>query len=176
MILRGFSPRTREAYIGAVAALAKHYENSPDQISHREIQSYLLYMIQERKLSWSTCSQAVHAIRFLLQQTLDRDSDTFHIPAQKKPSRLPEILSRQEVSKILHATTNEKHHLVLATTYATGVRVIELVNLKITNINMDRMTIRIGQGKGVRDRYLPLATRLHKLLQSYWEPPPPPPP
>jgi len=81
MALRGFSPRTHEAYIAAVVKLAKYYHRSPDQLSNEEVQAYLAYLIQERKLAWSTCSQAAHAFRFLYHVTLGHPRTEFHVPA-----------------------------------------------------------------------------------------------
>ena len=106
MALRGFSPQTHEAYIGQVVKLAKYYKRSPDQLTNDEVQAYLAYLIQERKLSWSTCSQAAHAFRFLYHVTLGHPRADFHVPAPKQPQKLPEILSREEVlapARCLHA-------------------------------------------------------------------------
>src|SRR5207245_10119516 len=97
MTVRGFSPSTHEAYIGQVVQLAKYYQRSPDQLTNEEVQAYLAYLIQERKLSWSTCSQAAHAFRFLYHVTLGLLRTDFHVPAPKQPQKLPEILSREEV-------------------------------------------------------------------------------
>jgi site-specific recombinase XerD len=103
MALRGFSPRTHEASIAAVVKLAKHYHRSPDTITNEEVQAYLAHLIQERKLSWSTCSQAAHAFRFLYHVTLGHPRTDFHVPAPKQPQKLPEILSREEVWRLLAA-------------------------------------------------------------------------
>lgn len=104
MTLRGFSPRTHQAYIGAVVGLAKYYRRSPDQLTNDEVQAYLAHLIQERKLSWSTSSQAAHACRFLYHVTLGHPRADFHVPAPKQPQKLPEILSREEVWRLLDAS------------------------------------------------------------------------
>jgi integrase/recombinase XerD len=173
MALRGFSPRTHESYIAAVVKLAKYYHRSPDQITNEEVQAYLAHLIQERKLSWSTCSQAAHAFRFLYHVTLGHPRTDFHVPAPKQPQRLPEILSREEVWRLLAAPPHPRHRLLLTTVYAAGLRVSEAIALKVSDIDADRMTIRIEQGKGAKDRYVALAVRLLQDLRTYWKSAPP---
>jgi site-specific recombinase XerD len=173
MALRGFSPRTHEAYIAAVVKLAKYYHRAPDQLSDDEVQRYLAHVLQERKLSWSTCSQAAHAFRFLYHVTLGRAAMTFHVPAPKQPQKLPDILSREEVWRLLRACTHPWHRLLLATTYAGGLRVSEVVALKVADLDADRMTIHIVQGKGGNDCYVPLSQRLLQDWRAYWRIRPP---
>jgi site-specific recombinase XerD len=173
MALRGFSPRTHEAYIAAVVKLAKYYKRSPDQLSNEEVQGYLAHLIQERKLAWSTCSQAAHAFRFLYHVTLGHPRTDFHVPAPRQPQRLPELLSRQDVWRLLNACLHPRHRLWLATTYAGGLRVSEVVALKVSDLDADRMTVRVAQGKGAKDRYVPLAQRLLQDWRAYWQIAPP---
>jgi site-specific recombinase XerD len=173
MALRGFSPRTHEAYIAAVVKLAKYYKRSPDQLSNEEVQGYLAHLIQERKLAWSTCSQAAHAFRFLYHLTLGHPRTDFHVPAPRQPQRLPELLSRQDVWRLLNACLHPRHRLLLATTYAGGLRVSEVVALKVSDLDADRMTVRVAQGKGAKDRYVPLAQRLLQDWRAYWQIAPP---
>ena len=168
MAVRGFSPRTHEAYIAAVVRLAKYYKRAPDQLTNDEVQTYLAHLFQERKLSWSTCSQAAHAFRFLYHVTLGHDRAQFHVPAPRQPQKLPEILSREEVWRLFHACTRVRDRLLLATTYAAGLRVSEVVNLKVSDLDADRMTVRIAAGKGGVDRYVPLSPRLLKDWRTYW--------
>ncbi|MBI2219437.1 MAG: site-specific integrase, partial [Candidatus Rokubacteria bacterium] len=122
MTVRGFSPRTHEAYIAAVVRLAKHYKRAPDLLTTDEVQAYLAHMLQERKLSWSTCNQAAHAFRFLYHVTLGHDRAHFVVPAPRQPQKLPEILSREEVWRLLNACPRVRDRLLLATTYAAGLR------------------------------------------------------
>jgi site-specific recombinase XerD len=173
MAVRGFSPRTHEAYIAAVVHLAKYYKRAPDQLTNDEVQGYLAHLSQARKLSWSTCAQAAHAFRFLYHVTLGHDRAQFHVPAPRQPQRLPEILSREEVWRLLNACTRVRDRLLLATTYAAGLRVSEVVHLKVSDLDADRMTVRIAQGKGARDRYVPLSPRLLKEWRAYWPTTPP---
>ena len=120
MTVRGCSPSTHEAYIGQVVQLAKYYKRSPDSLTNDEVQAYLAFLIQERKLSWSTCSQAAHACRFLYHVTLGHSRTDFHAPAPKQPQRRPEILSREEVWRLFEACTHTWHRLLLATTMPPG--------------------------------------------------------
>ncbi len=113
MALRGFAPRTHQAYIAAVVRLAKHYRRSPDQLTNEEVQAYLAHLLQERKLLWSTCSQAAHAFRFLYHVTLGHARGDFHVPAPKQPQKLPEILSREEVWRLLTVPPHPRHRLLL---------------------------------------------------------------
>lgn len=168
MVLRGMAERTRESYLGAVARMARFYRRSPDQLTEGEVQAYLLHMIREKKLSWSTCNIAVSGLRFLYHVTLKRDRTQFSIPLPQQPSQLPEILSREEVLRLIHAAPFRKHRTLLATTYAAGLRVSEVVRLKITDIDSDRMTLRVEQGKGAKDRYTLLSPRLLEEMREYW--------
>jgi integrase/recombinase XerD len=147
MTVRGFAARTHKAYLAAVVRLAKHYRRSPAQITDDEIQTYLAYLIQDRKLSWSTCSQAANAFRFLYHVTLGRPRTAFCVPLPKQPQKLPEILSREEVWRLLTASPHPRHRLLLTTIYAAGLRVSEAIALKVSDIDADRMTIRIEQGE-----------------------------
>ena len=173
MTVRGFSPRTHESYIAAVRSLAKHYRRSPDDLSADEVQAYLAHMVTKRGLSWSTCNIAAQAFRFLYHVTLGRDAVVFEVPAPKQPQRLPEILSRDEVARLIEAPPNSKHRLVLATIYAAGLRVSEAVQLKVGDVDRERMTLRVEQGKGRKDRVVPLSRRLLDQLEVYWRTEPP---
>jgi len=104
MLVRGMAERTREAYLAAVARLARHYRRSPDRLSPQEVQAYLVHMLREEKLAWSTCNIAVQAFRFLNHATLGRPEPTFTIPAPKQPKTLPEILSPEEVRRVIEST------------------------------------------------------------------------
>jgi site-specific recombinase XerD len=173
MTIRGFSPRTHQSYIAAVRGLAKHYGQPPDQLSEGEVQAYLVHMITERNLSWSTCNVAISAFRFLYDVTLGRDAVRFEIPRPKQSQRVPEILSGDEVARLLDSPPNPKHRLLLATIYAAGLRVSEAVRLKVADVDRGRMTLRVEQGKGRKDRVLPLSRRLLKQMETYWQEHPP---
>jgi integrase/recombinase XerD len=168
MKLRRFAPSTQEAYVSAVADLAKYYNQSPDLLDKEKIQGYLLYLMEERRLAWSTCNVAVSGIRFFYTHTLGMDSMHLGIPPMKTQAKLPEILSAKEIERLLKCAFNLKHRAVLMTTYAAGLRVSEVVNLRLADIDSGRMMIRVRQGKGNKDRYTVLSTRLLTELRTYY--------
>src|SRR5688572_1619936 len=168
MVMRGLSYRTRDAYIGWVAKFAKHYGKRPDQLGEQEVQRYLLYLLQERKLAHSSVNVACSALQFFYRVTLKRRGAEVSLPRPRVPSKLPQILSREEVAALFENTTNPKHRVFLMTTYAAGLRLLEVCQLKICDIDSDRMTIRVEQGKGAKDRYTQLSPRLLVELRRYW--------
>jgi integrase/recombinase XerD len=168
LVVRGMSVRTREAYLGAVAGLAKYYGRRPDRIGEREVQNYLLHLIEERKLSWSSCNVVAQALKFFYRVTLKRSEAQFAVPRARQPRRLPQILSREEVLALIENAENPKHRAVLMTAYGAGLRLNEICRLKLTDIDSKRMTIRIEQGKGAKDRYTLLSPRLLAELRRYW--------
>lgn len=173
MTVRGFSPRTHESYIRAVRGLARHYRRSPEELSVQEVQAYLVHLITKRKLSWSTCNIAATAFKFLYHVTLGRERVAFAIPAPKQSQRLPEILSREEVARLIEAPRHAKHRLMLATIYAAGLRVGEAMRLKLCDIDRARMTLRVEQGKGRKNRVVPLSHRLCDRFEAHWKAEPP---
>lgn len=169
MVLRRMSVRTRQSYSGAVAQLAKHYRRQPDRLTAAQIQSYLLYLVEERKLAPSSCNVALHGLRFFYHEALKRPDVQFAIPRARAPQRLPDILSREEIERLFTATNLLKHRVLLMTTYAAGLRVSEVCALKVSDLDSERMTIRVEQGKGAKDRYTLLSPRLLKELRLYWQ-------
>ena len=168
MQVRGFSPRTHQAYLHAVQGLAAYYRQAPDQLDQQQISTYLEYLACERRLSASSCRQALHAIRFLLIQVLKRDELEVSFPVPKQPQRMPELLSRAEVGRILAACVNAKHHMMLEVCYGCGLRVSELCQLKVSNIDGQRHLLRVTQGKGAKDRAVILPDTLLQHLRAYW--------
>jgi len=169
MQLRRFSHNTQDLYVRVVLGLAKHYKQSPDTISDEKIQDYLLYLMGERKFAWSTCDTYVAALRFFFGVTLDRQSTNLSIPPRKTTKRLPQILAAEELGPLFASTSNLKHRALLMTTYSAGLRVSEVVRLKITDIDSKRMMIRVEQGKRNKDRYTILSRRLLEKLRTYWK-------
>lgn len=161
------APKTIEAYVTAVVQLARHYGRSPDRIELEEIRDFLHYLITERKLAFSSCNQKLAGIRFFYQHVLGRGNFELRVPA-KRSGRLPEPLSRGEIARLIEATKNLKHRVLLMTAYAAGLRVSELVRLKPHDIHSERMLIRVDQGKGRKDRYTLLSPRLLDELRAYW--------
>ena len=168
MALRGLAYRTRETYIESVAKLAKFYGRRPDQISEAEVQCYLLHLLEERKLAHSSVNVACSAFEFFYRVTLKRRETEFCLPRPKVPGKLPQILSREEVAALFEHTTNLKHRAFLMTTYAGGLRLSEACELKVSDIDSDRMTLRVECGKGANDRYTLLSPRLLAELRRYW--------
>jgi len=167
MKLRAFSERTQESYVSAVSLLARYYQRSPDRITFREIEDYLLYLQEERKLARSSCNLAIAALKFFYKEVLERN-DILEIPRRKKVSKLPEILSGEELSGLFACAASPRDRALLMTTYSGGLRVSEVVGLKISDIHSDRMLIRIRQGKGKKDRDTLLSQRLLEELRLYW--------
>ena len=161
------SPLTVDAYVKAVAQLARHYRRSPDAISVEEVRDFLHYLITQKKVAFSTCNQKLSAIQFFYRQVLGQKDFSLRVPA-KRGARLPEPFSRSEIAKILDATHNLKHRALLMTAYGGGLRVSEVVRLQPRDIHSERMLIRVNQGKGRKDRYTLLSQRLLDELRVYW--------
>lgn len=169
MTLRRFSPKTQKSYLSSVTGLARYFKLSPEKINQEMIEEYILHVIQERKLKWGSCNTILVGLRFFYIKMLGLDSLFINIPINKKGSVLPEILSTDELERLFTVMTNQKHRTLLMTAYAAGLRVSELVNLKLADIDSKRMMIRVHQGKGRKDRYTILSKRLLKELRIYWK-------
>lgn len=161
------SPRTVEAYVTAVAQLARYFGRSPEQIAVEEVRDFLHYLIAERHVAFSTCNQKMCGILFLYRHVLGQADFALRVPA-KRSGKLPEPLARSEVTRLFEAATNRKQRTVLMTAYGGGFRVSELVRLEPRDIQAERMLIRIDQGKGRKDRYTLLSPRLLEELRAYW--------
>ncbi|MBV8451164.1 MAG: site-specific integrase [Deltaproteobacteria bacterium] len=166
--VRNFSPTTQRAYIYAIARFAQHFGKSPELLGPEDIRAYQLHLLS-KQLAWSTFKVSVCALRFLYGVTLGKDWAVRHIPYPRQPRKLPMILSLAELQQFFAAIPNLKHRAALMTAYAAGLRVSEVVALKITDIDSQRMVIRIEQGKGGKDRYVMLSPRLLMLLRTYWK-------
>jgi len=133
--------------------LAKFHDRRPDDLTDREVQQFLVHLVEDQGLSWGTCNGYVHDLRFFYRVTLGRSDADFSIPRAKEPARLPIILSLGEVKRLLDAAANRRDQTLLMTTYSAGLRVSEVLKLKIGDIDRDRMCLRIEQGKRKKDRY-----------------------
>jgi len=169
MKLRRFAPKTHSAYLSAVEGLARFYNKSPDQIFNTQIKKYLIYLLEDKKVSWSTCNVAMSGILFFYIKTLGRKSISLSIPPRKHKQQLTEVVSTKEVIRLITAPLKLKHRVMLMMTYSGGLRVSELVNLKISDIDSKRMVIRVEQAKGNKDRYTILSERLLPELRIYWK-------
>ncbi len=168
MQIRNYSPHTIDGYLHFVTQFAKHFGVSPDRLGAEHIRTYQLHLLQQQA-SKSVFIQTVCALRFFYQTTLGQPWMVDYIPYPKRPKTRPVILSRQEVKALIMATSHLKHRAIVATLYATGVRVSELCQLRDTDINSDRMVIQMRQGKGKRDRQVMLSEDLLPLLRRYWK-------
>jgi integrase/recombinase XerD len=167
LVLRGRSAHTRRAYLRAVRELARYYHRSPAALSDHEVRQYLYHLLEERRLASATCRQTVCALRFFYEITLGHKRSEFSIPLAKETQKLPTILSQEEVTRLLSAAPSLKHRLLLMTIYAAGLRVSEAVRLRVTDVDSQRMLLRVEQGKGKKDRYTLLSSRLLEELRQY---------
>jgi site-specific recombinase XerD len=169
MIQRGFALRTQESYVEAVARLAKYYWRDPAVLTATEVQEYLLYLRQERQLSYSTVNQAASASRFLYEAVLGQERAHFLIPQAKTPVKLPQVLARAELAALFAACRHPLYSALLQTIYAGGLRVSEACALRVADVDSqpDRRCLRIEQGKGAHDRYTLLAPTLLRVLRDY---------
>jgi len=166
--LRNRSARTIKTYIACVAHFARHFQKSPELLGPEEIRQYQVYLVNERHVSWSHFNQAVCALRFLYRHTLGRDWVVVHIPFPRQPKKLPVVLSQAEVQCFLPAIKKLKYRVILMTAYGAGLRLSEVTNLQVSDIDSQRMMIRVRQGKGQKDRYVMLSPTLLALMRSYW--------
>src|SRR6266581_4509234 len=168
MVVRGLALRTRETYVEWVARFAKFHGERPDRLGEEEVERYLLHLLEERKLAHSSVNIACSALQFLYRVTLKGRQAQFDLPRPKVPQRLPQILAREEVARLFEKTTNLKHRAFLMTTYGGGLRLLEACQLKVADVDSKRMTLRVEQGKGAKDRYTLLSPRLLAELRRYW--------
>jgi site-specific recombinase XerD len=167
MQIRNLSPATQRTYLTAVTQFAQHFGQSPAELGPDQIRAYQLHLLAQQR-SISTLTITVCALRFLYQVTLGQDWAVEAIPYPRQPKQLPIVLSLAEVAQLLAATPGIKQQALLATTYAAGLRVSEVVHLKVSDIDSQRMVIRVHQGKGRKDRYVMLSPRLLEILRTYW--------
>jgi integrase/recombinase XerD len=169
--LRGFSNHTQDSYERCVTGLARFYHRSPDQIVDDEIKAYLLHLLRIKKLAVSSLIVAVSALRFFFGQVLHRPTKAIEqaLPRMKKPVLRPRVYSVQELERLFKCPDlDRKHRALLITTYAAGLRVSEVCQLRIPDLLSDRYQIRVVQGKGQKDRYTIFSARLQEELRAYW--------
>lgn len=167
MRLNGLSAKTQQSYVGAVARLARHYGRSPDLLSEEEIRRFFLYVKDERRASDSTLNVYFCAIRFFFEKTLGRQWSLLNLVRARKRCRLPVVLGRREVHRILECVRNPLSSVALTAIYACGLRVSEGARLRATDVDAERMLLCVRQGKGRKDRYVPLSNRLLKILRAH---------
>jgi len=169
MAIRDLAENTQSSYLQQIIAYARHFHRAPEDLGPEEIRAYQLHLTQTRRLSASSVSVATGALRFLYKVTLKRPWAIDEIPMPKRPFKLPVILSPEEVMHFLESIGNSKHRVILMTAYAAGLRISEATHLKATDIDSQRMMLRVDQGKGRKDRYVMLSPRLLDELRAYWK-------
>jgi integrase/recombinase XerD len=169
MEIRNLAHNTQLSYLQQVSSFAKYFQRSPELLGPEDIRAYQVHITTERKLAPGSLSIIASALRFLYKVTLKRDWVDTEIPRPKTPVKLPVILSREEVAHFLESIASLKHRTILTTAYAAGLRISEATRLKITDIDSQRMMLRIEQGKGQKDRYVMLSPLLLETLRVYWK-------
>ena len=165
---RNYAASTIAYYIRHVEQFAQFFKRSPDRLSHTHLRTYQAYLLRERKLAPRTVRLHVCAIRFFFVKTLKRRYLLDDTPYPKIPRRLPQILSVDDVTRLIEAAHSLSHRTMLMVLYSTGMRNAELRHLQVADIDSRRMLIHIQQGKGGRDRYVPLSTTLLATLRAYY--------
>jgi len=165
--LRNYARRTIDSYVGQVASFARHFGRSPELLSADDVRAYQLHLL-DRRVSWSTFNQAVCALRFLYRTTLGRAEELPFVPFGKRPKTLPSVLSPDEVLRLIDAAPPGRDRVLLQVAYGCGLRLNELLHLRVSDIDSARMVIHVHQGKGAKDRLVPLSLRLLQELRAYW--------
>jgi len=168
MELQRLAPKTQKASIAAVAGLAKFYGRAPDQLHPDQIRAYLHHLLVERRRAWSSCHQVACGLKFFYVTTLGWDALHLHLPPRTGRRLLPHLMSVEELQRLFTSAANPRNRALLMTTYAAGLRVGEVVRLRLSDIESDRMLLRVNQGKGRKDRYTLLSARLLTELRTYW--------
>jgi site-specific recombinase XerD len=168
MQLRGLSPHTQRCYVQAVQRFAHHVGTSPDQITEEQLRQYFLYLRNEKRVSRSTATVALCAIKFFYEHTVQRTWPTLELIRPPKEEKLPVVLSREEVQRVLNCVRLPRYRVCLTTIYACGLRLGEGVALQVAQVDSARMQLHIQGGKGGKDRYVPLAQRTLTLLRAHW--------
>jgi len=166
---RNYSTITTRTYLRVVTEFANYFGKPPDRLGLNDLRTYQAYLLRERKLTPGSAVNQVAAMRFFFVKTLKRHQFRDFLPYPQDRRRLPTVLSREEVSRLINAVGNLFRRTLLMTLYATGMRRSELANLKVGDIDSQRMIIRVVAGKGGKDRDLPLSQALSETLREYWQ-------
>jgi site-specific recombinase XerD len=167
MELKNLSNHSQRAYLSAVTGIARHYRRSPDKVTNKMIEDYLLYLKNEKGNSPNSCSSVLTGLRFFYKNVMKKEISIGY-SVRKIPRKLPTVLTKEQVWKITCAPENLKHRLILMTTYAAGLRASEVIALKPGHIESQRMLIKVEDGKGRKDRYTMLSVRLLDELRHYY--------
>jgi len=167
-LLRGITPGTQRIYLREVSNLAKYFGKSPENLCEEEVKEYLVHLKQDRGLSEGTYQYSVGGIKFLYKTTLQREEVVEKIRYPKAKTKLSVILDLSEVKALFSVTGNIKHKAILMVTYSGSLKISEASRLKVTDIDSKRMTVRVEQGKGGKDRYTILSRAALQCLRRYW--------
>lgn len=170
MTLQRFSPHTQKNYTLAMKGLCRFFNQPPDTLSQEQVQKYILYLINEKKLTWGSVNNILAGISCFYKNILKWDETKFKLPPRPRIKKLPSILSEEEVIRLFDAAANLKHRVFLKIVYSAGLRLSEAISLRPEHIESDpsRMMIRVEQGKGRKDRYTVLSRSLLPELREYW--------
>jgi integrase/recombinase XerD len=168
MQLRGLSARTQATYVRVVRQLAEYYRKPPDQLSQEELRQYFLYLKNDKHASRSSCTQALSGLKFLYEQSLQREWPILEFIRPAPEHKLPVILSVAEVRRLLGCVRLGHYRVCLSTIYACGLRLLEGVQLQVRDIDSGRMLVHVRGGKGNKDRYVPLPERTLHQLRQHW--------
>jgi len=169
MRYRNYSVRTIKSYCSCLISLSKHYNLSPDKLTREQFIDYLYYLVEEKHVSVVLLNQMISAYKILVVDVLRREWEEFNIRRPSRSLKLPVVLSQKEVKLIIEKTNNLKHRTFISLIYSCGLRLDELCNLKVTDIDSIRMQIHIRSGKGKKDRYVMLSQKILLLLREYWK-------
>jgi integrase/recombinase XerD len=169
MRIRNFAPGTQQAYIKAVAAFARHFNRSPEQLGPEEVRAYQVHLVQEIETGYGVLNTLVCGLRFFYRTTLGKDWRIDLIPFPRREKKLPVVLSGHEITQFFSAIPSLKYRAILLTAYSAGLRVSEVAHLQVADIDSQRRVIRIRQSKGHKDRYVMLSPRVLELLRTYWK-------
>ena len=168
MQLHGFSARTQEAYVGAVRQLFGHFNCTPAQLTEEQLREYFLYLANEKRVSRATTTIALCGIKFFYERTMKREWTTLGLIRPPREKKLPVVLSREEVRRILEQVHTPVYRTCLKTIYSCGLRLLEGAHLQVPDIDSGRMLLHI-HGKGGKDRYVPLPERTQELIRELWK-------
>jgi len=167
MTLRKLAPKTQAGYLRAVMKFTHFFGRSPDLASPEDLRTFQLQQV-EQGVSSTTINATITGLKFFFGITLERPEALKRMSRMRKPQKLPQVLSVDEVARLLAGSRNPKHRAALAVAYGTGLRASEVVHLKIADIDSERMIVRVNQGKGQRDRYAMLSPSLLEILRAWW--------
>ena len=169
MVIRNYADKTTSTYVTVLKKYLSQLEKPIDLVTLEDIHDWQYHLVHTEKVSWSHFNQMVCALRFYFQKVRGVDWSVNHIPFQRMRKKLPAVMNKQEVSQLLsEARKSPRHYAIIATLYSTGLRIGELVNLKITDIDSKNMLLHVRQGKGGKDRKVQLSIDLLDILRDYY--------